>query len=86
MRKLLLTGAAALALAGCTRYEPVTDFSPAPAAERQSPSDTPIQTETGMQAEAEQVVKHSHKRRLLFPNSLYAQHLLELVGRSLESQ
>ena len=38
------------------------------------------------QAEAEQVVKHSHKRRLLFPNSLYAQHLLELVGRSLESQ
>ena len=54
MRKLLLTGAAALALAGCTRYEPVTDFSPAPAAERQSPSDTPIQTETGMQAEAEQ--------------------------------
>ena len=54
MRKLLLTGAAALALAGCTRYEPVTDFSPAPAAERQSPSDTPIQTETGKQAEAEQ--------------------------------
>ena len=54
MRKLLLTGAAALALAGCTRYEPVTDFSPAPAAERQSPPDTPIQTETGMQAEAEQ--------------------------------
>ena len=38
------------------------------------------------QVEAEQVVKHSHKKQLSFRNSLYAQHWLELVGRNLESQ
>ena len=72
MRKLLLTGAAALALAGCTRYEPVTDFSPAPAAERQSPSDTPIQTEAGAQPQAETGMQAEAEQYASLVRSLYA--------------
>lgn len=83
MRKLLLTGAAALALAGCTRYEPVTDFSPAPAAERQSPSDTPIQTEAGAQLQAETGMQAQAEQYASLVRSLYAsmEDVFEEVSR-----